>query len=329
MDDVPKYKQRYSYNPIAWIFYLRNKYCPYIKLSGWSIFFTLLIIYFTALLFVLNSIEIPWNEIDLSKLILTPWAMKGVSGIRILVFYFCVSLLIFALRELNSTGAIFTNRKERLAIRERKVLTTSAIYKSIEFVQAYKKIDENSIKEYRIHVLNLIQSNLESYFSLRHADPNNKISVSLVEHSEIPKEYAIIARDRISLDSDRRELYTIQEKDWPLYRPIDAINGLKIYVTDCLSAHYKELEGKTYQSVMAFPIAKQYRDSEGNVQTICFGAISIDFTKKYRFRGAEQDIENNLKPYYTLLLYTFGHEINHLLPPPEQGESHASYANPQ
>jgi hypothetical protein len=177
----------------------------------------------------------------------------------------------------------------------------------------------------RIHVLNLIQSNLESHFSIRHADPKNKISVSLIEYNENPKEFKIVARDRVSLDTDQRALYTIQEKDWQLYRPIEAINGLNIYITDNLSAHYKELVGKSYQSVMAFPIAKQYRDGAGNIQTICFGAISIDYTKKYRFRGAEQDIVTNLKPYCALLLYTFGHRINRLILS-EKGADYASYA---
>jgi hypothetical protein len=105
MDQMLDYKQRYSYNPISWLFYLRNKYCPYIRLSIASVIATLLIIYLSMLLFVLSSvlssIDTPWEEINLSQLIITPWMMKGVSGFKILAFYFCLSAVIFLLREFN------------------------------------------------------------------------------------------------------------------------------------------------------------------------------------------------------------------------------------
>lgn len=306
MKEIHNFKTRYRFNPVAWICYIRNRFFPYIALSWQSFVLSLCTTYFASVLYIIATVY-SGNVVAIQGKLLTllsvPWILPEI-GKRFFIAIFFTNCFITVLRELGNSGVIFSSKKRRNRIKERKILTASAIYESLSLIESYKIVDPEIVKNYRMDVLNLIKSNLESYFGASQNDPKSKIAVALIEVSDDPREYTIVARDSDSFQ-EGRQMGIIPDDQWTLSRPVETINNQKVYVTDNVSADYDELGKKSYQSVITVPLLKYFRNERNEIKKYCFGAISIDFTKKYRFRGAEQEIETNIKPYYTLLFYTF------------------------
>jgi len=307
----PQMKSRSRTSFKRWVFYLRNKYSPYIYTSWRGLIASLAIIVLTALLLSIG--KVPEDGV----LKVYRWNFSFSEYFFLLFFLSCG---INLLKEVCSQGVLFPNGAERAAITNRKRLTASAINDSIGFVGSYKAVSESNILEHRKKILDLMKSNLESYFHIKESDPKRRLAIALIELYDDPCErYRIVARDSRSMNEERG-CYDISPDHHHLYKPIEAIRSKGIVFTDNLDSDYGELGEKSYNSVMAFPIFWTTKGEDGLPKTYCFGAISVDFTECYRFNGAQEEIETNLRPYYTLLIFSFAEKINALLHPRKEGE---------
>jgi hypothetical protein len=318
---MPKPSFRKSKNklrfPLALIHYNHNKYFAYIDLFAPGIIATIL---HTGLYIALwyGQINAKGETIQYGNVIFTP--------IQVLFALLFINFVYIIVREFSSQGVVWPGLKERVKIANRKYLTAANVAESLSFVDKFKDLDKQRIHDYRKHILNIMKSNLESYFHLSPSYKKRKISVSLVVQTRTdPVEYEIVSRDSESLKE--RGLRKIKKEEACLYKPVEAIIKSTTVFTDEVSYEFGNLKEKKYKSVIAFPILWSPNKSIGSGNEdndYCLGAISIDCTERYRFNGAEEEIKNNLYPYSMLLLYSFTSEIMALNTKLEGGKKYVS-----